>query len=275
MSDECPICMDSVDKNVNRVITECGHVFHCSCLMQNAICNGFGCPYCRTEMAKELKPEEDDDEDEEDEEEEYEEEDSIIYDAHEQDNALTSFRMFNQQLDGEEVEEEVEELEEEFVEDASYYSNRHDAARRMVMPSSSYVAQKLLERGITYEDLIKNTLFQEHSSWDSYYTEHELRSQQVYGQFRAVIRYYQTHLPQVSEAAQVSEATQELIVTPEQVPLLTPVRVFLPTPDLSPILPQNLGPVFGEESVSIMKTPTIAPKKKNNRHSAAEAMSDF
>jgi hypothetical protein len=170
--------------------------------MQNAICNGFGCPYCRTEMAKELKPEEDDDEDEEeDDEDEDEEEDSIIYDAHEQDNALTSFRMFNQRLDGEEVEEEVEELEEEFVEDASDYSNRHDAARRMVTPSSSYVAQKLMERGITYEDLVKNTLFQEHSSWDLYYTEHERKSQEVYGQFKAIIHRYQRHLRERDEPA--------------------------------------------------------------------------
>jgi hypothetical protein len=64
---ECPICMDSIDQISNKVITECGHTFHCSCLMKNAVHNGFGCPYCRTTMAEE--PEFSD----EDEDEQYEE----------------------------------------------------------------------------------------------------------------------------------------------------------------------------------------------------------
>lgn len=57
---ECPICMDTIDVNVNCVITECGHTFHTKCLLTNVAHNGFGCPYCRTEMI-------DIDEDEEDE----------------------------------------------------------------------------------------------------------------------------------------------------------------------------------------------------------------
>ena len=58
---ECPICMDDIVANTNRVVTECGHAFHCSCLMRNACQNGFGCPYCRTKMAE--KPEEDEEDD--------------------------------------------------------------------------------------------------------------------------------------------------------------------------------------------------------------------
>ncbi len=61
---ECPICMDNIDSKANTVITECGHSFHCSCLMKNTVHNGFGCPYCRTTMAEEPEfSEEDDDED--------------------------------------------------------------------------------------------------------------------------------------------------------------------------------------------------------------------
>lgn len=54
MSDfECPICMELIDSQKNIIITECGHKFHCKCLMMNIERNGFGCPYCRQEMVDE------------------------------------------------------------------------------------------------------------------------------------------------------------------------------------------------------------------------------
>lgn len=60
----CPICLDEISGEKNKVTTECGHVFHNSCLMKNVFHNGFGCPYCRTEMSNidEEDDEEDDDE---------------------------------------------------------------------------------------------------------------------------------------------------------------------------------------------------------------------
>jgi len=60
---ECPICMEAINSRVNCVITECGHQFHTKCLLTNVAHNGFGCPYCRTEMIDDI----DDDEDEEEE----------------------------------------------------------------------------------------------------------------------------------------------------------------------------------------------------------------
>jgi hypothetical protein len=69
--------MDSIGEKANKVITECGHTFHCSCLMQNAVHNGFGCPYCRTTMAEEPEfSDEDEDEDEDFEDEDEDEDDS-------------------------------------------------------------------------------------------------------------------------------------------------------------------------------------------------------
>ena len=50
---ECPICMDNIEDMCNKVITECGHIFHCSCLMKNVNHNGFKCPCCRSKMADE------------------------------------------------------------------------------------------------------------------------------------------------------------------------------------------------------------------------------
>ena len=59
--DECPICLEVVELRANRVITECGHIFHCKCLVTNIAHNGFACPYCRTAMAEKI--EDDDSED--------------------------------------------------------------------------------------------------------------------------------------------------------------------------------------------------------------------
>ena len=41
-----------IDSVSNKVTTECGHSFHCSCLMHNVLVNGFRCPYCRSAMAQ-------------------------------------------------------------------------------------------------------------------------------------------------------------------------------------------------------------------------------
>jgi len=69
---ECPICIEIIDFKKNCVTTECGHCFHTNCLMTSVAHNGFGCPYCRTAMAQEIKEEEEDNEEEDNEEEEEE-----------------------------------------------------------------------------------------------------------------------------------------------------------------------------------------------------------
>jgi len=62
---ECPICMDTVERKINCVITECGHAFHTNCLLTNILHNGFGCPYCRSDMIDPKLLEEEEEEDEE------------------------------------------------------------------------------------------------------------------------------------------------------------------------------------------------------------------
>ena len=52
MSD-CPICYEIVSLNKNCIITECGHIFHASCMMKHTSMNGYACPCCRTQMADE------------------------------------------------------------------------------------------------------------------------------------------------------------------------------------------------------------------------------
>ena len=135
---ECPICYDEIDQLKNCVTTECGHQFHCKCLMQNSATNGFACPMCRSTMAEEA--EDSDDEDEELSEFEFFEEEQ--YD----DNVLTSFRMFHQQLAGEEVEEELDQEED---------PDQEDEEEPIVKPTAATITSKLVAQGYSMEDLVK------------------------------------------------------------------------------------------------------------------------
>jgi len=50
-TDTCSICLEEVTNNVNVSITQCGHKFHCSCMLSIYIRNnntGISCPLCRT-----------------------------------------------------------------------------------------------------------------------------------------------------------------------------------------------------------------------------------
>ena len=261
---ECPICMDDIIGLSNRVTTECGHTFHCSCLMQNAAHNGFGCPYCRTTMA-EIPDDSDSDSDES----------NSFYDDEEEDEILTSFRMFHQQLNGQEVEEEVEDSDSDSANwstdsDSSEDSDEEEGelvegvivegrfieggvrrqpiiregqpveegqsvveggvrgALPVVEADSAHITQKLMERGITFEDLVKTILFHEHDNYLDRYAHHERRSSEIYGQFKAVMSRFR------------NEQTRR----PNPIPIPNPNPVVQnPIPILNPIIPIPLIPV--------------------------------
>lgn len=124
----CPICFEVIG-DLNRVVTECGHVFHTKCLMTNVTFNGFGCPYCRTAMAEEV------DEDEE-EDEEYEDDDY----------ALRGFRMFYNNIEDQPHEQEDLEEEIDFM------------ATTVAKPTLAVIVEKLTEQGFTMEDFVKAML---------------------------------------------------------------------------------------------------------------------
>lgn len=172
---ECPICMDEINGGTNIITTECGHLFHGKCLMQNVAHNGFDCPCCRSKLAE--IPEDDDDDDDE-----YDDDDDYSHIISES-NALTSFRMFQQRLNGEEVEEELEHEEEDDEED-------EDEEEENQYPDSAYMSRKIAERGITYEDLVKQIMFVIHPSRIGNVYRYERRSSEIYGQFRAIISQY-------------------------------------------------------------------------------------
>lgn len=95
----CPICLDNISGSKNIVITECGHSFHCNCLMTNVSHNGFKCPYCRTKMCEANESSDDDDESSDDS--ESSETDSVYTEIHE-DDMLRGLRLFNNIINGEE-----------------------------------------------------------------------------------------------------------------------------------------------------------------------------
>lgn len=130
-NNDCPICMETILGDSNRVVTECGHCFHTNCLMTHVAMRGFGCPYCRNQMMTYMEEPEEEQMDESYVPEQTQDISSII--AYEEDvvpNILT--------LDDLNLEEEEE-----------------DAPRENSPPSPNVMAQKLLERGVTFESLVQ------------------------------------------------------------------------------------------------------------------------
>ena len=164
---ECCICMDDIIGSKNKTITDCGHTFHCSCLMKNTAHNGYGCPYCRTVMA-EVPENEDDDYGDDD----YEEE---IFD----DNVLTSFRMFHQRNSGDDIEEEPEPEDDNEEAEEDRLNN---------IPTPEYVSEILVRQGVTFEDVIK-CLLVDHEEYDDYSTI-ERKSDEMFGRMRIIISNY-------------------------------------------------------------------------------------
>jgi hypothetical protein len=145
---ECAICLEVIEVNANFIKTKCGHDFHASCLMENVAHNGFNCPNCRTEMAKEPNADEEDDSQRE-----YDEwTDNNVADEH----ALRGMRMLFQRVEGEQVEEddnaeEADELDDFLSEDEE--EDEHD-----LLPPAEVIAEKLTEKGITYLDLVRSLI---------------------------------------------------------------------------------------------------------------------
>jgi hypothetical protein len=114
--------------------------------------------------------------DDEDEYEEYsdDEDDYEDYD----DNALTSFRMFHQQISGEDVEEEA--LEEEPLVEEPLVE---------VKPNAAYIAAKLVNQGLTMEDMVK-CLLVEHEEYEADIETNDSCSNRMFGKFRQIISTY-------------------------------------------------------------------------------------
>ena len=139
---ECPICMDQIEGEKNKVTTECGHCFHTSCLMKNVAHNGFGCPYCRASMAEEP---DDNNSDKEYEEFSIDEEEVNDY----SDNVLRGSRWLFQRAEGEELDDE----EDSIVEEEEEEPNNNPSVDYIV---NILIENKLIEQGVCMDNLVIN-----------------------------------------------------------------------------------------------------------------------
>lgn len=173
---DCPICMDCIETSKNCVTTECGHCFHASCLMTSVAHNGFGCPYCRTTMAE--VPEE---EDETVWSEEDDEENEDMFD----DNALRGFRFFWNIQNGEDHDDDDDADEQQLEE----WADRANVSVEVQhIPSSTFIAQKLQQQGVSYEELVKIILLQHDEYSDD--EDFERIDGQTYGKVRVIVSNY-------------------------------------------------------------------------------------
>ena len=191
---ECSICMDDIEFNKNCITTECGHCFHASCLLRNVAHNGFSCPYCRNVMADEPAESVVEEEEEEEEEEEADDEDT-----------LRGFRFFfNNVYDIPHEEEDVEEEQNAI----------NEAAK---IPSLAYICQKLIQDGVTFEQLVKARLM----GYDTYDDEHDNShdiDEEIFDKMGIIIT---TYVPPVEEVKEV--ALEEPVL--EEAATLQPVNV--------------------------------------------------
>jgi len=158
---ECPICMDEIDLTRNCVTTECGHKFHAKCLMQNVAHNGFSCPNCRAEMAEVEKVNDDDYYDDGGEEEEEEEEDN-------EDFYLKGMRWLFQRVLNEELDDFDYDIDEE--EDFLYQEQEQDEDdEEFVAPTVTQIVTNLTGLGITFEDVVKSILNDNHEEYSMSY----------------------------------------------------------------------------------------------------------
>jgi hypothetical protein len=193
---DCPICMDCIDLTKNCVTTECGHSFHASCLMTSVAHTGFGCPYCRTKMAEE--PEED--EDSLYSEEEEEEDDQEIFDQ----NALRGFRFFWNNIYGEEHDEN-DDAHEQAIEDWNRAEEPDEPD--VNVPTTDFVAQKLREQGVTFEQLVHMMCNLDHEEFTQD-EQAERFSNELFGKIRVIVSNYTPDEPAIAPEPIVQPISQ-------------------------------------------------------------------
>jgi len=193
---ECPICLDVLDISLNRniVTTECGHSFHCNCIMQSCAHNGFGCPYCRSVMAE--TPEEEDDE--------FEAEEEADEDN---DYALRGFRFFFNNVEGEQ--HDHEDVLEEQEDEEEGVNPRPDVA---------FVTQTLAAQGVTMQQLVSVMLL-DHDEYDNEEEEFDRIAENIWERMRIIISNYQPE-QQEQEQTPLSQVTTQQPLEQEP-PVLT------------------------------------------------------
>ena len=197
---DCPICLELLpSSNKNRVVTECGHVFHTSCLLTNVLHNGFGCPYCRALLAKSeaVTVSEDDDDDDED----YDPDelnDGMVLDVENvthTDYVLRGLRWFLCRVSGDEQDDEEDVVPDDMDLSTSVdpYGEDMFSSDSQAVPPVSYIRNKLLTQGITMDDLVKVLMYRtsDRSFGDAEDEDYERLSRSLHGRMCGIISSYE------------------------------------------------------------------------------------
>ena len=151
---ECPICMENILADVNCVKTDCGHLFHTSCLMKNTAVNGYDCPCCRAQMAE--MPEDSVISGEEEYDSNDDDEASIYFDAEEEEDFIfLGFRWFHQRIHSEELEGDAEEYEEMAKEEKEWDEESANASEEVKAKIDNILLGLKKIKSISYDELLK------------------------------------------------------------------------------------------------------------------------
>jgi hypothetical protein len=93
--------------------------------------------------------------------------------------------MFQQQIENEEVEEEPQQDDDDEAEVSDDGSNSEEPP----LPTPAYLANKLAEKGVTMEDMVKALLL-EHDEYEEEYEVFNRRTSEMYGELRRLILNY-------------------------------------------------------------------------------------
>jgi hypothetical protein len=129
----CSICLNNIDDISKNIIkTECNHIFHSTCFLQNVAFNGFDCPNCRNVLAN--KPDSSNDKEEQDDE---DQEDELYI--------LNGSRWLFMRAEGEEI---------DFDDDDDYSDYIREPRPETLNISINEIAEKLVQSGVTYNQLL-------------------------------------------------------------------------------------------------------------------------
>lgn len=196
---DCPICMDElpVVGGSNRVVTECGHVFHTSCLLTNVSHNGFGCPYCRASLA--VSSVEVIDEESDESSSAYDPTDDLndgmvmdVENVTHTDYVLRGLRWFFNRESGEELDDEDDVVPDEIDADSDPYGEDMFESNSQVVPPASYISGKLVRQGITMDDLVKVLMYRtsDREFGDDAEEEYERLSRSVHSRMVRIVSGY-------------------------------------------------------------------------------------
>lgn len=150
-NNECAICFDAIDININCITTECNHRFHSKCFLTNAARNGFDCPMCRTELAEKIEDDDYDSDDDDDDSDDNDDDATTVI------QPLSGFRWLFQRAEGEPINDDDEDDfsdSETLLSDDDDYDDFDWKRNDVNAYSITEITEKIIEQNISLRDLV-------------------------------------------------------------------------------------------------------------------------